>query len=99
MKTLLTLALITNLNAPIIEHMNYKVPNENTIDLTYLKMLENPNEYSSLKIYMNNNKDDIINNKLKYDDVIIFYKDVNGLKINDLNYMNDEGFKSLYDEL
>lgn len=87
MKFLLTLALFTNIN------------NQSTNDLSYYKMLDNPSNYSSLKIYMNNNKDDIINNKLKYDDVIIFYKDVNGLKINDLNYMNDEGFKSLYDEL
>lgn len=99
MKTLLTLALLTNINAPIIEHMNYEVQNENTIDLTYLKMLENPSNYSSLKIYMNNNKDDIINNKLKYDDVIIFYKDVKGLEINDIKYMNDEGFTNLYNEL
>lgn len=87
MKFLLTLALFTNIN------------NQSTNDLTYYKMLDNPSNYSSLKIYMNNNKDDIINNKLKYDDVIIFYKDVNGLKINDLNYMDDEGFKNLYDEL
>lgn len=99
MKTLLTLALITNINAPIIEHMNYEIPNENAIDLTYLKMIDNPYEHSSLEIYIDENKDDIIDNKLKYDEVINFYKDVKGLGINDLKYMNDEGFTNLYNEL
>lgn len=100
MKTLLTLALLTNITStPTIEYIPNIISNEITIDLTYLKMLENPNEYSSLEIYIDENHDDIINNKLKYKEVINFYKDVKGLGINDIKYMNDEGFTNLYNEL